>query len=167
MTFHAFKEYLKYRQKARGRHGVHSPFAYALAEEVLQSKKQIEIKSAEVSEGLPERYGLLVNRILAHYNLEQPRRLPGEYGRQGPFDALLLPSDTPAEWNAISDKYFPILENDHVVIVVGIHKTALHTESWDRLYNHEKVRMSIDLYEMGLLFFKNEFREKQHFVLRY
>jgi len=32
---------------------------------------------------------------------------------------------------------------------------------------NEEVRMSIDLYGTGLLFFKQSFKEKQHFVLQH
>ncbi len=53
------------------------------------------------------------------------------------------------------------------MMVAGIHKTKRHSAKWLRLRKHPKVMMSIDLYGVRLLFFRKEFKEKQHFVLKY
>ena len=54
-----------------------------------------------------------------------------------------------------------------VIVFTGIYKTAFHTEVWRSLYGRSEVRLSMDLYRYGLLFFRDELREKQHFILRY
>lgn len=41
MTFYSFCEYLKYRLKAKTRHGVHSPFVFQFIEKVLRDKSGI------------------------------------------------------------------------------------------------------------------------------
>lgn len=38
--------------------------------------------------------------------------------------------------------------------------------AWEKIKNHPKVTVTIDLYSMGLVFFRKE-QEKEHFVLRY
>lgn len=53
-----------------------------------------------------------------------------------------------------------------VVVVAGVYKTAFHTAIWRSLHERPEVRLSIDLYRYGLLFFRDELREKQHFTLR-
>jgi hypothetical protein len=167
MTLHAFLEYIKYRWKARGRHGTHSPFVYAFVEDALQDRKRIELKELVEFPGLSERYILLLNKITAYYNLGKLKWLPDEDDTQDSFDALMLSPDKPLQWEALANKYFPILESDNVVFVLGIHKSVQHTRVWNRLREHQKVQMGIDLYEVGLLFFKREFKVKQHFVLKY
>lgn len=53
-----------------------------------------------------------------------------------------------------------------LIILPGIYQNKMNTERWKALIAHPHVRLSIDIYEYGLLFFKNDFREKQHFVLK-
>ncbi len=54
-----------------------------------------------------------------------------------------------------------------VIIFTDVHTTTAHTKTWQSLYSSPEVRLSIDLYRYGLLFYRDEFREKQHFILRY
>ena len=61
----------------------------------------------------------------------------------------------------------PLLNRNGVVILSGIHKTAAHSKAWRNVSKHSEVRMSIDLFGIGLLLFREEFKERQHFVLKY
>jgi hypothetical protein len=40
------------------------------------------------------------------------------------------------------------------------------TLAWEKIKNHPKVNVTIDLYSMGVVFFRKE-QEKEHFVLRF
>lgn len=40
MTLHAFTAYIKYRLKAKSRHGIHSPFVYAFIDNCLGKKSK-------------------------------------------------------------------------------------------------------------------------------
>ena len=37
-------------------------------------------------------------------------------------------------------------------------------EAWNEIKNHEKVRVSIDLFKMGLIFFKKELSYEQYVI---
>ena len=167
MTFHAFAEYLKYRWKAKGRHGTHSPFAYDFVESVLRDKKPIEKSGFEFpDEHLQKQWGVLVDRTMRYYGLKKLKLLRRDEGEYLNADALLLLDNEPGEWRAIAEKYFRMVKNNTVVFVSNIHKTPGHTDAWNELCGGRAVRLSIDLNKMGVLFFRKEFREKQHFVLK-
>jgi len=40
-------------------------------------------------------------------------------------------------------------------------------EAWDIIRKNERVKISIDLFYMGILFFRKEQKEQEHFVIRF
>ncbi len=66
-------------------------------------------------------------------------------------------------------KYFehllPTIQNDTVWIFDDIHWSAEMEEAWEAIKNHPKVKVTIDTYQWGLVFFRYE-QPKQHFVIR-
>ncbi len=168
MTIHAFIEYLKYRSKAKGRHGTHSPFVYSFIEDIVQDRKKISINNQIEFPGLPLQYTKLLNRIIQYYNYKNIRWLPAEQSDNvKDCDVIILPPKEPMLWASLANKHFSTPKNDTAVFVLNIHKTVLYSNEWNRICNHPEVLMSIDLYDIGLLFFKKDFKEKQHFILKY
>ncbi len=169
MTLHALTEYARYRWKAKRLHGVHSPFAYDFSEKVLYQHAVNERDDRlKAYKWLRPRYFTLLAKILSYYNYTNLHCLTHD-NEDEPVscDLLLLKDDAPGDWVRLFNKYQPYLANNCAVMVSGIHKTKRHSAKWQRLYNHPKVMCSIDLYGVGLLFFRKEFKEKQHFVLKY
>jgi len=169
MTIHAITQYLGYSRKAKGRHGVHSPFVYDFIEHVLLDKGLIEKKFIVECPGIALRFENIISRMAAYYNYRNILHLPlkNDNGQNGVIDMLLLNGEEPRQWYNEFNKYFSLLKNGSVVVIAGIHKTAGHTAAWNILYKHPEVRMSIDLYGIGLLFFREEFKVAQHFILKY
>jgi hypothetical protein len=169
MTLHAFIEYLKYNRKAKGRHGTHSPFVYDLIEHVLRNKELIDKTYIVAYPSLALRYENLISRIAAYYGYRNILYLPSENDHiiNAHADMLLLSDAQPLQWLNLLDKYVYLLYNKSAVAAIGIHKTAEHIKQWQKLCTHSKVRMSIDVYGIGLLFFREEFKEPQHFILKY
>ena len=66
-------------------------------------------------------------------------------------------------------RYFEIcmkkVKPHSIFIFDDIHWSEEMEKAWDEIRNDERVRISIDLFEIGIVFFK-EGVEKQHFVLR-
>lgn len=57
--------------------------------------------------------------------------------------------------------------NDSIYIFDDIHWSREMEEAWDEIRQHPSVRCSIDLFFIGIVVFRREFREKQHFSIRF
>jgi predicted O-methyltransferase YrrM len=64
-------------------------------------------------------------------------------------------------------KSLSAIHNDSILIFDDIHWSQGMREAWDEIARDEHVRLSLDLFYFGIVFFKAEFKEKQHFVLRF
>lgn len=63
------------------------------------------------------------------------------------------------------DFLLPTIENDSVWIFDDIHWSSEMEEAWKIIRNHPKVKVTIDTYQWGFVFFRRE-QEKEHFVIR-
>ncbi len=57
--------------------------------------------------------------------------------------------------------------NDSVFIFDDIHWSDEMEKAWKEIKAHPEVTLSLDLFYAGLVFFRKEQKEKEHFVLRY
>jgi predicted O-methyltransferase YrrM len=68
-------------------------------------------------------------------------------------------------------RYFEtILPKTHegsCIVFDDIHWSSEMEEAWELIRKDERVKLSIDLFFIGIVFFRTEFREKQHFSIRY
>lgn len=134
MGWHAFKQYLRYKRKAKTRHGVHSPFVFHFVEAALNKNKKLPLQ-----------------KRIEHY-----------FGK----DKLIYINAPAAQLQQGFEKLLPILQADKVLVIPNIHATKKSSQTWELIANSGKVKLSIDLYKMGLLLFRDDFKEKQHFILR-
>ena len=254
-------KYLKYYLTSGNRHDVHSPFVYALAEEVLRDKTphaafdEIEqlrrelLKSEEtlqvtdlgagslISAGNERRvrditryaakqpkFGQLFYRLIQYL---QPRRIlelgtsmglstaymakaapaAGIYTIEGcpniaaraakNFEALHIKNITQVTGNfdtvlpdvlkqiqlvdwvyidgnhrkeptlAYFEQCLRFADEYAVCIFDDIHWTPGMEAAWQAIQEHPQVTMTIDLFFIGLVFFRKDFKVKQHFTLKY
>jgi predicted O-methyltransferase YrrM len=70
-----------------------------------------------------------------------------------------------------TERYFqqllPYMKNDSILIFDDIHWSKEMEQAWNTIKNDNAVRCSIDLFFIGIIFFRQEFKEKQHFVIRF
>ncbi len=58
--------------------------------------------------------------------------------------------------------------NEHTIMIFDdIHWSSEMEKAWDEIKNHDKVMVSIDLFFIGIIFFRTAQKEKEHFCLRY
>jgi hypothetical protein len=132
VSWYTFKEYLKYRWKAKTRHGVHSPFVFSFIEDVLRDKGQNPLEE-KVTVYFSKYRKTVIDALSNKGQYELPTQLTG----------------------------------DSIVIVKNIYQDPQHATAWEQLIADPSVRMSINLFFIGLLFFKEDFKAKQHFILKY
>ena len=166
MTLYAIVAYLRYRWRAKGRHGTHSPFVYGFIENVvLNDSGDVEMQPMLLS-GIALKYEKLVNRIVHQYNYKSVWRMQ-EANPAAQYDLLVVSSEEPERWKDSIEKHRSAIKNGGCMVVCGIHQTPSHTNAWKEVIQWEKTLLSLDVYGIGLLFFREEFKEKQHFVIRY
>ena len=61
----------------------------------------------------------------------------------------------------------PRVNNNTILIFDDIHWSKGMEEAWNIIKAHKDVKYSIDLFFIGILFFRHEFKEKQDFVIRF
>lgn len=66
---------------------------------------------------------------------------------------------------AYFDFLLPTISNDTVWIFDDIHWSSEMEEAWEIIQNHPKVKVTIDTFQWGLVFFRYE-QEKEHFIIR-
>ena len=63
------------------------------------------------------------------------------------------------------EKLLPLAHNDSVFIFDDIHWSGEMEEAWEQIKAHPRVRVSIDTFYWGLVFFRKE-QKKEHFTIR-
>ena len=70
-----------------------------------------------------------------------------------------------------TERYFNQLvgktNNESILVVDDIHWSPEMEAAWNTMKKHPCVRSTIDLFFMGILLFRQEFKEKQHFYIRF
>jgi len=64
-------------------------------------------------------------------------------------------------------RMLPRCHNDSILVFDDIHWSAEMEQAWKEIQEHPRVRCSVDLFFIGLVFFREEFREPRHFTVRY
>ncbi len=54
-----------------------------------------------------------------------------------------------------------------IIVFDDIHWSEGMEKAWEQIKNNDRVRVTIDLFFFGVVFFRHEFREKQHFTIRF
>lgn len=57
--------------------------------------------------------------------------------------------------------------NQSIMVFDDIHWSAEMEQAWNEIKQHPRVRCTIDIFFMGFVFFRDEFKEKQHFSVRF
>ncbi len=159
-----FISFIKFLFSATNQHGVHSPFVYAYVTKCLYKRRQIK---------LPITLKILV-KSLDYFKYHSLRILGNdekieETIKQYCPNISFTKNDTDVLFGSISDLNIGLevnnLPNDSMLVLDGIHKNPNNLESWEKLKALEHVRVTVDLFYCGVIFFRKE-QAKEHFKIR-
>jgi predicted O-methyltransferase YrrM len=68
---------------------------------------------------------------------------------------------------AYFEQLLPLTHNDTIILFDDIHWSQGMEEAWSVIQQHPSVRCSIDLFFIGIILFRKEFKVKQHFAIRF
>jgi len=166
--------YLKYYFNAsNGKgHGVHSPFVYSFIRSVLNNK---ELKQET---NYSNKYRALVIRMVAYYMPAAIMELDAKSSDKANVieeienaDSIGLlyvkqiknAEDLISYFNAALKK----LNTQSILIFEGIHDSKEMEASWETIKMHKEVKLTIDLFKLGIVFFRQEQLEKENFIIRF
>lgn len=70
-----------------------------------------------------------------------------------------------------TESYFqqilPFTHNDTILVFDDIHWSREMEEAWEMIKKHDTVKATIDLFFIGIVIFRQEFKSKQHFSIRF
>ena len=64
-------------------------------------------------------------------------------------------------------QFLPALHNDSIVVFDDIHWSKEMENAWQTIRENPAVRCSIDLFFIGIVFFRKDIKIKQHFMIRF
>ena len=192
MNFKGWK-YIKFLLKATNQHGVHSPFVYDLVTKCFYDKAWYgDYKELEIirKDNLSKKKSRLLFRVVKYFKpnsvvvfgkkkdvinntilLAQPEaKIMNEddwpdYEVVKPFDLIYFNSADKADYLKALVYLLGTTTNDTVWIFNNIHRSEDFSEVWKTIKRNKSVRMTIDLFFWGMVFFRTE-QAKEHFRIR-
>ncbi len=151
MFRHCF-DYICHWLVSHSRHGTHSPFVYKLVDEVIYA---YQARVPERVSGIkPAKINALINRLLEFW-LKEPNEVR---------DYVLIGAEE--NYLVAFNQLLPKTHQGTLCIFRGIYRNTAQRAAWKTLINRDEVKVSIDLYYIGLIFFR-EGQAKENFKIRF
>ena len=163
MLFRIFS-YLKFLLKSTNEHGVHSPFVFDFVTKGLYNKKikNVIFNDYQQLEKLSKKKKKILSKIVFHFKVNTIFFEKDNFSKfqNNNFKILYtknLSSIQKLEPSSLSAK--------HIVIIDSIHQNKQSYQNWKKFTQNKEITVSIDLFYLGLLFFRKE-QAKEHFKIR-
>jgi len=121
-----------------------------IADKAKQNFKTIELKNVELIEG---NFDYTLSSVVSGLSSVDFAFIDGNH-RQEPTERYF-------------NKLLAKTNNDSILVFDDIHWSSEMEAAWETIKDHEDVRCSIDLFFIGIILFRKEFKEKQQFTIRF
>jgi hypothetical protein len=186
-----FPGYLSFYLSSRSRFDIHSPFVYKLYSQVLKDRtpypfyQDLENRFPMVR---PVKYYKLLYRLT---NYLDPETILFTGDKNGPEQVFLLGDSHTAKLETgpqnvihsidlafidlqslevLMNGYFSNLlqhtDKETVFIIWNLRESGLLRQEWKEIRKHPDVKVTIDLFQLGLVFFRDEL-SKEDFVIHF
>ena len=124
--------------------------------------------SAAVAEIARENFSKLGLSSIAMYNRPFDECLPRIIGHHPHFDFVFVDGNHRLEPTLdYFQRLLPAMHENSVIVFDDIHWSKEMESAWQAVKQHPKVMLTIDLFFIGLVFFRKEFKVKQDFIIRF
>jgi hypothetical protein len=188
-----FIEIIKYTWKAKGRHGIHSPFVYDLLDNCfkipvsrekitrISSKINVHVNTLNCVMQLSKHlnYSTLLTEKALQSDIEgltKELSIPSEVQNLSFFDQvekerhasiiLLNAHSRNDDILKIVNKLLPLLDENSLILINDIRANDLAYSEWKQLKEKTEFHFSADVFHFGILA-KRSFQVKEQFILRY
>jgi predicted O-methyltransferase YrrM len=124
--------------------------ASQVASLALQHFKKLSLKNIQLVEG---NFDNTLTAVLRQHPVIDFAFIDGNHRRE-PTESYFL-------------ELIPHLHNDSIIVFDDIHWSREMEQAWENIKNHPVVMCTINLFFIGIVIFRQEFREKQHFSIRF
>jgi hypothetical protein len=171
--FTLFNYFKYYFTAANGKgHGVHSPFVYSFIRSVLNNK------GLKQEANYSNKYRTLVNCMVAFYKPKFVMELElttssklnvlEEIKNANSIGLFYLKQNKNAADIMLYFKTALKKINTHSILIFdSIHSSKEMETSWENIKMHKEVKLTIDVYKLGIVFFRKEQLEKENFIIRF
>ena len=168
-----YKYFNYYFNASNGKgHGVHSPFVFNFISSILNNK---ELKQEA---NYSNKYRALLIRMVAYYMPEVVMEFEATPSNKADVLEEIENADTIGLLHVKQNKnaedvisYFSAaikkVNTESILIFDGIHDSKEMENSWEAIKMHKEVKLTIDLYKLGIVFFRQEQLEKENFIIRF
>lgn len=151
------KSYIKFLIHSKDEHGVHSPFVFDLVTKCFYNSNFIVENTY-----FPTTNKLILKTI--HYlNLKNCVRFDVKEEVPTKIDGIIVSIDLIEDFSI--EKILPFCTNDTCIFIENIHQTKENLKVWRKLYKNNQITLSIETFNLGLLFIRKE-QKKEHFILK-
>lgn len=180
--------YIQFLLNSTNEHGVHSPFVYNLITKCFYSTKPIIAEHND--KALTKKQLVLFYRLFNYLktarllvlgdkagNVTENLRIAGESLNMrlwfcstmarvpGGIDMGVIAESQRENILSCFDQLLNDVNNNTICLIPNIHASAEMEEAWIIIQEHPMVTLTIDVYDMGLVFFRRE-QVRQHFNIR-